>query len=87
LQVSRLYPEVRFIASPGWVTFRDCDSSENLSGWQDVHHQILEYDFKTLVSGHVSKLGTREDVLEGIEYIDDLVPYAREAHDPHSPLC
>jgi glyoxylase-like metal-dependent hydrolase (beta-lactamase superfamily II) len=67
------------IASPGWVTFRDCDSSENLSGWQDAHRQILEYDFKTLVSGHVSKLGTRADVLEGIEYIEDLVRFAREA--------
>ncbi|MFJ4920306.1 MBL fold metallo-hydrolase [Streptomyces sp. NPDC088725] len=67
------------IASPAWVTFRDCDSSENLSGWEQAHHQILEYDFDTLISGHVSKLGNRDDVVEGIEYIDDLVRYSREA--------
>lgn len=67
------------IASPGWVTFRDCDSSENLSGYVDAHHQILGYDFDTLVSGHVSKLGDRTDVVEGLEYLEDLVRFAREA--------
>src|SRR5574337_1107500 len=66
------------IASPGWVTFRDCDSSENFCGYVDAHHQILDYDFKTLVSGHVSKLGTKEDVKEGLEYLEDLVRFARE---------
>ena len=67
------------IASPAWVTFRDCDSSENLAGWEQAHHQVLEYDFDTVVSGHVSRLGNRDDVVEGVEYLDDLVRYAREA--------
>ena len=67
------------IASPAWVTFRDCDSSENLIAWEQAHHQVLEYDFDTVISGHVSRLGNREDVMEGVEYIDDLVRYAREA--------
>jgi hypothetical protein len=43
-----------------------CDSSENLSGWQ-AHDQILEYDFKAIVCGHVSRYGAREDVLIGRE--------------------
>jgi len=67
------------IASPGWVTFRDCDSSENLSGYEQAFRQILEYDFDTVVSGHVSKLGNRKDVEEGLEYMGDLVMVAREA--------
>lgn len=67
------------IASPGWVTFRDCDSSENLSGYEEAFRQILEYDFNTIVSGHVSKLGDRKDVEEGLEYMEDLVRFAREA--------
>jgi glyoxylase-like metal-dependent hydrolase (beta-lactamase superfamily II) len=67
------------IASPGWVTFRDCDSSENFSGYEQAFRQILEYDFKTVVSGHVSKLGDRKDVEEGLEYVEDLVRFAREA--------
>lgn len=67
------------IASPGWVTFRDCDSSENFSGYEQAFRQILEYDFKAVVSGHVSKLGDRKDVEEGLEYVEDLVRFAREA--------
>lgn len=67
------------IASPGWVTFRDCDSSENLSGYVDAHHQLLAYDFDTVVSGHVSKLGNKDDVREGLEYLEDLVRFSREA--------
>jgi glyoxylase-like metal-dependent hydrolase (beta-lactamase superfamily II) len=67
------------IASPGWVTFRDCDASENFSGYVEAFEQILTYDFTTLISGHVSKLGGREDVLEGKEYMDDLAALAREA--------
>jgi hypothetical protein len=60
------------IASPGWVTLRDCDASENFSGYVEAFDQILTYDFKTLISGHVSKPGGREDVLEGKECMDDL---------------
>jgi len=67
------------IASPGWVTFRDCDASENFSGYVEAFDHILTYDFKTLISGHVSKLGTRQDVIEGKEYLDDLAALAREA--------
>jgi hypothetical protein len=43
-----------------------CDSSEDLSGWQ-AHDQLLEYDFKAIVCGHVSCYGAREDVLIGRE--------------------
>ena len=67
------------VASPGWVTFRDCDSSENMSGYVDAFDQILGYDFTTLVSGHVSKTGGRDDVIEGREYLRDLMGFAREA--------
>ena len=67
------------IASPGWVTFRDCDSSENMSGYVDAFDQILTYDFTTLISGHVSKTGGRKDVIEGREYLHDLLALSREA--------
>jgi glyoxylase-like metal-dependent hydrolase (beta-lactamase superfamily II) len=42
------------VASPGWVTFRDCDSSESMSGYAEAFDQVLGYDFTTLVSGHFS---------------------------------
>jgi hypothetical protein len=61
------------------VTFRDCDASENFSGYVEAFDHILTYDFNTLISGHVSKLGGRQDVIEGKEYLDDLAALAREA--------
>ena len=67
------------IASPGWVTFRDCDSSENMSGYVDAFDQILAYDFNTIISGHVSKTGGRADVVEGRDYLRELQRLAREA--------
>ncbi len=67
------------VASPGWITFRDCDSSESLLGYADAFDQILEYDFDTLISGHVSKTGGRKDVEEGREYMRDLMNSARTA--------
>jgi len=67
------------IASPGWVTFRDCDSSESMSGYVEAFDHILTYDFNTLISGHVSKTGGRDDVIEGREYLLDLMGLAREA--------
>ena len=67
------------IASPGWVTFRSCDMSDNFSGYAQAFDQILEYDFDKVVSGHVSRLGDRSDVIEGREYILDLRQIAREA--------
>ena len=55
-----------------------CDSSENLGGWVQAHDQILEYDFKAIVCGDVSRYGTREDVLIEREYTHDLVRFSRE---------
>lgn len=67
------------ILAPGWVAFKDCDSSENISGWIEAHDQILEYDFDAIVCGHVSRYGTRDDVLTAREYTHDMVRYSREA--------
>jgi glyoxylase-like metal-dependent hydrolase (beta-lactamase superfamily II) len=67
------------ILAPGWVAFKDCDSSENISGWIEAHDQILEYDFDAIVCGHVSRYGTREDVLTAREYTHDIIRFSREA--------
>ncbi len=67
------------IVAPGWVAFKGCDSSDNLSGWMQAHDQILAYDFDAVVCGHVSRYGTREDVLAGKEYSQDLLAFSRQA--------
>ena len=67
------------IISPGWCAFKDCDSSENMSGFVQAHDQILEYDFEKIVCGHVSSYGTREDAETAREYTQDLVRFSKDA--------
>ncbi|MCF6406235.1 MBL fold metallo-hydrolase [Chitinophaga filiformis] len=67
------------IVSPGSCTFMHCDASENISGWIEAHEQILEFDFDFLVGGHITRWGTRADVLTSLEYFQDMLAFAEEA--------
>ncbi|MDX3235133.1 MBL fold metallo-hydrolase [Streptomyces sp. ME03-5709C] len=67
------------IVSPGSVTFRHCDASENISGFIEAHDQILDYDFKALIGGHITRYGTREDVEAAREYFHDVLTFSEEA--------
>jgi glyoxylase-like metal-dependent hydrolase (beta-lactamase superfamily II) len=66
------------IISPGWSAFRACDASESFRGWVDAHDEILKYDFKALVAGHVNRWGTRADAVASREYAQDMVAFAQE---------
>jgi glyoxylase-like metal-dependent hydrolase (beta-lactamase superfamily II) len=73
------------IVSPGSVTFMHCDGlTGNIQAWIDAHSQILEYDFDVLISGHITRWGDRQDVLDAKEYWDDMVAFAWEAIDQMS---
>ena len=67
------------IVSPGSCAFMHCDASENISGWIQAHAQILDYDFDFLVGGHITRWGTRDDVLTSQEYFRDMQTFADEA--------
>ncbi|MFH8766326.1 MBL fold metallo-hydrolase [Streptomyces althioticus] len=67
------------IISPGSVAFMHADVSENISGYYKAHDDILTYDFKALIGGHISRWGTREDVEIVREYWHDLAKFAEEA--------
>jgi glyoxylase-like metal-dependent hydrolase (beta-lactamase superfamily II) len=67
------------IVSPGSVAFMHADASENISGYYQAHDDILSYDFKALVGGHISRWGTREDVKIVREYWHDLRAFTDEA--------
>jgi glyoxylase-like metal-dependent hydrolase (beta-lactamase superfamily II) len=67
------------IISPGSVTFRHCDASENISGWLDAHDKILDYDFNALIGGHITRYGSRQDVETAREYFQDLLAFGHEA--------
>ncbi|MFQ6011169.1 MAG: MBL fold metallo-hydrolase [Nitrososphaerales archaeon] len=57
---------------PGWSPFFELAIAEDVTAFIRSHDQILEFDFETLVSGHVGRLGTRQDVEIQREYIQDI---------------
>ncbi len=60
------------IVFPGWVSFPDLAVAEDVPGFVALHDTILAYDFETFVGGHLTRLGTREDVETSRAYIQDI---------------
>jgi len=58
---------------PGWVPFRRLALSDNINGWIKGNEAVLDFEFDTLIAGHVTKLGTRADVELQLEYIQDII--------------
>jgi glyoxylase-like metal-dependent hydrolase (beta-lactamase superfamily II) len=67
------------VVFPGWVPFKNLAVSQNIPGWLAAHDQALAYPFKTLVSGHLGRLGTRADVEVQQAYLADLRAAAEAA--------
>jgi glyoxylase-like metal-dependent hydrolase (beta-lactamase superfamily II) len=67
------------IVFPGWIPFTELAVAEDVPGFYQAHDDILSFDFKTLVSGHVGRLGTRADVELQQEYILDIQANAIQA--------
>ncbi len=57
---------------PGWVPFSNLALSANVPGFIEAHEQTLQYDFETLVGGHVTRPGKPDDVRVQLEYMTDL---------------
>jgi glyoxylase-like metal-dependent hydrolase (beta-lactamase superfamily II) len=57
---------------PGWVPFKNCAMTEDVPGFLKAHEQVLGYDFDTLVAGHLTRLGSREDVEVQRDYVRDV---------------
>jgi glyoxylase-like metal-dependent hydrolase (beta-lactamase superfamily II) len=66
------------IVYPGWVPFTNLGMAEDVQGFIDAHDVLLGYDFAVFVGGHLSRPGTREDVVVAKSYVTDLVAAARE---------
>jgi glyoxylase-like metal-dependent hydrolase (beta-lactamase superfamily II) len=67
------------IVFPGWVPFTDLALAEDIPGFIAAHDQILAYDFDTFVGGHLTRLGTREDVETAKAYVLDVKTNAAQA--------
>jgi len=61
------------VVFPGWVPFRRLALSDHIDGWIKAHNTVLDFDFDTLIAGHVTRLGTRADVELQLEYVQDII--------------
>lgn len=60
------------VVFPGWSPFKNLALAEDVPAYLDAHDLILEYDFDTYIGGHVTRLGTSEDVETQKEYLQDI---------------
>jgi glyoxylase-like metal-dependent hydrolase (beta-lactamase superfamily II) len=70
-------PRQKFVVAvdtitPGEAPFMNFGATAKFAGYVDFFDEILRYDFDTILSGHVSILGTREDVSVAREYVHDV---------------
>jgi hypothetical protein len=64
---------------PGWVPFANIAMSKHIPGFMEHHDHTLAFDFETMITGHLNRLGTREDVLTQREYMHDIRDAAQHA--------
>jgi glyoxylase-like metal-dependent hydrolase (beta-lactamase superfamily II) len=69
---------------PGWMPYKNLGVAADVPGLVAAHRQILGYDFELLVGGHVSRPGTRQDVVTQVELLKDLAAAAERAYASQS---
>ncbi|MFC5757889.1 MBL fold metallo-hydrolase [Rhizobium sp. GCM10022189] len=60
------------IVFPGWMPFRRFGVAQDIPGYFEQVRELDNHPFETLVGGHVSRIGTHEDVKLQIEFDDDI---------------
>ena len=60
------------VVFPGWVPFKELALAEDVPAFVQAHDDILGFDFETFIGGHVTRLGTRQDVDIQKQYIMDV---------------
>jgi glyoxylase-like metal-dependent hydrolase (beta-lactamase superfamily II) len=65
---------------PGWTPFKDLAMAQDVTAFLAAHDKVLEYDFDTYIGGHLTRLGTVEDVQIQKEYFADIQASAGKAN-------
>ena len=65
---------------PGWTPFKDLAMAQDVTEFLAAHDKVLEYDFDTFIGGHLTRLGTPEDVEIQKEYFEDIQTSADKAN-------
>jgi glyoxylase-like metal-dependent hydrolase (beta-lactamase superfamily II) len=70
------------IIFPGWVPFPYLAVSKDIAGFIKAHDIVINnYNFDTFVGGHLTRLGTTNDVIVQKEFISDLEKAAGKANN------
>ena len=67
------------IVFPGWIPFMNLALAKDVPGFLAAHRQALSYPFESFLGGHLTRLGTRQDVKMQMEYLDDVKANAGKA--------
>ncbi len=65
---------------PGWTPFKDLAMAQDVPAFLAAHDKVLEYEFDTFVGGHLTRLGTYDDVQIQKEYFTDIESAAAKAN-------
>jgi len=65
---------------PGWTPFKDLALAQDVPEFIAAHDKVLEYDFDTFIGGHLTRLGTPEDVQIQKKYFQDIQTSAAKAN-------
>jgi glyoxylase-like metal-dependent hydrolase (beta-lactamase superfamily II) len=74
------------IVNAGWVPIYNTNLSEDVQGYMQAPDKALAYEWSHLISGHLGRLATREDVAVHQQYIADIEASAREALSSVNPV-
>jgi glyoxylase-like metal-dependent hydrolase (beta-lactamase superfamily II) len=67
------------VVNAGWVPIYNVNLSEDVIGYMGAPAIALEYPWTHLISGHLGRLATRDDVSVHQQYIADIEASAKEA--------
>jgi glyoxylase-like metal-dependent hydrolase (beta-lactamase superfamily II) len=74
------------IVNAGWVPIYNTNLTEDVQGYMQAPAIALAYEWSHLISGHVGRLATREDVTLHQQYIADIEASSREALASVNPV-
>ncbi|MDQ0904994.1 glyoxylase-like metal-dependent hydrolase (beta-lactamase superfamily II) [Streptomyces canus] len=70
---------------PGWAPFKGLAASQDIPAWIKAHDTAMNYPWRTLVGGHLGRLGVRADATIQREYVTDLLASTRAAEASVDP--
>src|SRR5215204_661518 len=73
------------IVNPGWAPVYISNLTEDIPGYVEAPANALAYAWKHFIGGHLTRLGTRDDVTMHQEYMADISDSSRKAIDTVDP--